>query len=228
MAASEKDDLNKNSAKSAVLSSGDSGKARAPEKRSDSLLLSPLTLMVLGMAGAATAAMSSDQPANVPAADSGAEPITADAPLATDVVLAASDADAAGNVEKLMESLVQNMLAEGASAARVPMTLDLAQAFAASDTVATDDASTDEPIRLALAEFDSGSVIVAQASTPATAEVAPAQAVAPVATAEAASGGLSLSTIGAGIAGLAIIGAAASSKSTPDTTAPAEIGRAHV
>jgi len=198
-------------AKAPAVSGCEPGGARKSDERSDSLLLSPLALMALGLAGAATAAISSEQALATSAVNAGPEPVNADIPTPTDATLAESTVDATTDVKQQLDALIQNMLVEKSSVVALATSLDTAEV---------------QPIQLAMAGPVAGADVVVQTSAGAGDVVnavvpAAADGAAAIGTAEVAATGISMGTVAAGIAGLALIGAASSSKSTPDTTAPA-------
>ena len=105
--------------KSPVLPLSVPSKARRPDESSGAPLLSPLTLMALGLAGAATAAVATQRTDGTPAPNPGADVTNLDIVLAGELMVEAASPAAGGDLERQLDTLVQNMMAEKASSATV-------------------------------------------------------------------------------------------------------------
>ncbi|MEI6598081.1 MAG: Ig-like domain-containing protein, partial [bacterium] len=214
MSASKKDGLNTSPSKPALASVVETGKAHASNKRSDAALLSPFALMALGLTGAATEVFASDTQNIVPAPMTDAEPVAADLTAPDAATPAQSDTDQVAGLEQQIAELTQSMSAEMSSAdAAIAVVGGSEQTTTADSPIAYDSSSAAQPVQLALADIPASPVIVlAQAQTSYT---SPASRSAAADT----SNWYDLDSYGGVLAGLAVVGVAASKKSS-DTTPP--------
>ena len=214
MSASKKDGLNTSPSKPALASVVETGKAHASNKRSDAALLSPFALMALGLTGAATEVFANDTQNIVPAPMTDAEPVAADLTAPDAATPAQSDTDQVAGLEQQIAELTQSMSAEMSSAdAAIAVVGGSEQTTTADSPIAYDSSSAAQPVQLALADIPASPVIVlAQAQTSYT---SPASRSAAADT----SNWYDLDSYGGVLAGLAVVGVAASKKSS-DTTPP--------
>ncbi|MCX7264309.1 MAG: Ig-like domain-containing protein [Burkholderiales bacterium] len=217
MSASKKDGLNTSPSKPALASVVETGKAHASNKRSDAALLSPFALMALGLTGAATEVFANDTQNIVPAPMTDAEPVAADLTAPDAATPAQSDTDQVAGLEQQIAELTQSMSAEMSSAdAAIAVVGGSEQTTTADSPIAYDSSSAAQPVQLALADIPASPVIVlAQAQTSYT---SPASRSAAADT----SNWYDLDSYGGVLAGLAVVGVAASKKSS-DTTPPVNV-----
>ena len=212
MSASKKDGLNTSPSKPALASVVETGKAHASNKRSDAALLSPFALMALGLTGAATEVFANDTQNIVPAPMTDAEPVAADLTAPDAATPAQSDTDQVAGLEQQIAELTQSMSAEMSSAdAAIAVVGGSEQTTTADSPIAYDSSSAAQPVQLALADIPASPVIVlAQAQTSYT---SPASRSAAADT----SNWYDLDSYGGVLAGLAVVGVAASKKSSDPT-----------
>ncbi len=210
------------------VSADEATKSRKSRESTDSPLMSPVALMALGLAGAATAAISkeflSDGPATAPDASLVGTTTVPDALAATELVV-----DSASPIATQMNALIQELLAEKATsmphqgsamvAGDAAPEADVALAKEAAGTAPASVAVEELPMLLAQASTATPTGVVSESAATGTtgAGAASGGAAAAVATSTAASTAL---LIGAGLLGVAMAGSSSSSGGVATPTPP--------